>query len=327
RRRTLSRAPPTEERKANYWQWLWLGTFALSLRFLARDTHGGGGNVVNLALCLLAFDAAERDRPRAAGLWLGLSLATKPTQLWLLPVFLLFGKTRAVGWTVVTGLVAALLTLALQRFDITPWQRWIEGSWRLATQGDAFAVPTLDFPPFIWMNQSLRCAIARWGGDVPPDLAARVIMGVPPGLGLSPMVLGWLTRVVSLGLLGWLLTTAWRTRSTPTSRLWVFAGALVVSVLLSPLSWKAHHMALVPMLFLLLQRAVRERRRGHWCVLAAWAVCCLPGKELIGNAADEWGNSVYVVTVWDVVLFAIAMRAARVRGSTDAAPANTPTRA
>ena len=54
----------------------WLLLFVLGARFVRRDTHGGGGNVLNLGLCLLAFDAAERERPREAGLWLGRSLGT-----------------------------------------------------------------------------------------------------------------------------------------------------------------------------------------------------------------------------------------------------------
>src|SRR5262245_34919030 len=40
------RAPPPERAG---WQWMWLATFVLLARFVLRDTHGGGGNLINTA--------------------------------------------------------------------------------------------------------------------------------------------------------------------------------------------------------------------------------------------------------------------------------------
>lgn len=319
RRRTTGPPPSTA---TNYWHVLWLCTFVVGARFVLRDTHGGGGNIVNLALCLLAFDDAERGRERRAGLWLGLSLVTKPTQLWLLPVFLCFGRPRVVAAAVGTAIAGVAVTIALQRFDVAPWLRWIEGSWRIATQADAFATPALDFPAFEWMNQSLRCGLARWLGTVPAEFAARVTLGVPAGLGLDVSTVAMFGRGLALALTGAVLAVAWRVRSSAPARPWVFAAALVLSLLLSPLTWKAHHTALLPVLFLLLRQLHAHRSRALLGVLIAWAICCLPGKEIVGDAVDEWCNSLYVVTAWDIVLLAIALAmawsAAREHG--DAAP-------
>lgn len=303
------RAPPgLVPTTTNGWHWLWLAMFGIGLRFVLRDTHGGGGNLITLALCLVAFDAAERDRPRLAGLLLGFSLATKPTQLWLVPVLWLLGRPRAVVWTLVTGAAAVLVTLVLQRFDVAPWLRWMEGTWRFSTQSDAFAVPAFEFPKFEWMNQSLRCALARWLGDVPPQYEQLVVLGMPNGLGLGTATVAWITRLVSLLLLGTLFVAAWRARAVAAARPFVFAAALVVSVLLSPISWKAHHVALLPVLFLLLLDFVRTRRGLP--ILVGWAVCCLPGSDVIGDDRGEWMNSVYVVTASDLVLFGWAVRRA-----------------
>ncbi|MCA8951028.1 MAG: DUF2029 domain-containing protein [Planctomycetes bacterium] len=318
RRLTAGRAPA--EAGSAWWHRLWLITFVLGARFILRDTHGGGGNLINVAFCLLAFVAAEGGRAGLAGALLGFSLATKPTQLWLLPVLLLLGHRRTVLWAVVAGVAAAGLTLLLQRFDVGPWLRWIEGSWSIATQRDPWADPALEFPPFEWMNQSLRFAVARWFGSVPPGFAARVEWGIaPPGLGLGVAAVGALARGLALALLAVLLVACHRRRGDPAARMWLFAGALVLSLLLSPLSWKAHHVALLPVLFLLAQ----DRR---WFVLLGWfALCALPGRDLIdrfalyalpgrepiGDAADEWLNSVYVVTVWDIALLLLAVWCAR----------------
>lgn len=317
------RAPPpaaTQQRIATRsWQLLCIGTFVLGLRFVLRDMHGGGGNIINLGLCLGAFWLAERQRPAAAGLLLAFSLVTKPTQLWLLPVFWLLGHRRTLGWTVLSAAMFVLLTALLQRLELAPWWRWIEGSWRLGTQPDPFAVPALDFPPFEWMNQSLRCALARWFGEVPEQYAARVLVGMPPGLGWSTTAVAWLVRGSSLAALWLVLSTAWRARHHATARLWTFAAALVLSVLLSPLSWKAHHVALLPVLLLLLQRTVASSgaRRG-WLIalLLGWTVCCLPGGDLVGDDRSEWLNSLYIVTAWDVLLLLVAVRIARATSST-----------
>ncbi len=283
------------------WQWIWLATFLVGLRFVLRDTHGGGGNLVNLALCLSAYDAAERGRPARAGLMLGFSLATKPTQLWLLPIFLLLGRGRAVAWTIATGAAAVLATLALQRFDTSTWFEWIEGTWRFSTQPNAFAVPAFEFPEFEWMNQSLRCALARWLGDVPPEYAALVETGMPPGAGLDVATVAAITRIVSGLAFAALGYVAWTVRRHRSARPYVFAGALLLSVLLSPLSWKAHHVALLPVLFLLVLRLRHDR--GARVLLGGWAICVLPGGDIVGDAAGEWLNSIYLVTAWDVVLF------------------------
>lgn len=305
RRLAAPRAPPLP---AAAWHWLWLGMFLLGARFVLRDTHGGGGNLINLGLCLGAFAAAESGRPRLAGLLLGISLATKPTQVWLWPVLLLFGHRRAAAWTLVAGAAAVLLTLAMQRFDLQLWLRWLDGSLQIATQADAFADPALDFPKFEWMNQSLRPALHRWLGSVPPDLAARVAWGMPPGLGLPARVVAAITSLCGLLLLATVLLQAHRRRADAGARLWLFAAALVLSLLLSPLCWKAHHVALLPLLFLLLLQAVTAPSRWRWVWLLLWALCCLPGQDMVGDAADEWLNSVYVLPAWNVVLLLYAVR-------------------
>ena len=151
-------APPPERAR---WQWTWLATFVLLARFVLRDTHGGGGNLINTALVLLAFHDAENGRERRAGVWLAISLVTKPTMVWLLPVLALVGRWRTLGSTAVAGALLVLATFTLQRFELAPWWRWLQGSWALATQADPWAVPAFDFPPFEWMNQALRFAIAR----------------------------------------------------------------------------------------------------------------------------------------------------------------------
>jgi hypothetical protein len=303
------RAPPEERAR---WQWTWLATFVLLTRFVLRDTHGGGGNLINVALVLLAFGDAENGRERRAGCWLAISLVTKPTMVWLLPVFALFGRWRTVAATVVGGALLVLATFALQRFELEPWWRWLQGSWALAAQADPWAVPAYDFPPFEWMNQALRFAVARWCGEVPAEFAKRVPWGVTSGLGASAAAVAWLVRAASAVLLLAVLAAARRARGDRLARAWVVAAALVLTLLLSPITWKAHHVALLPVLLLVWRDAVVPRARGARWLLAIWfVVVSLPGQEVAGKDADEWFNSLYVVTIGDVALLVYALARAR----------------
>ncbi|MBL8752503.1 MAG: DUF2029 domain-containing protein [Planctomycetes bacterium] len=306
------RAPPARLLDDTRWQLLWLGTFVLLARFLLRDTHGGGGNLINAAFAVLALHASERGHDRRAGLWLAVSLVTKPNLVWLLPVFALFGRWRTLLWTGAFGGAALLATVALQRFDVAPWWRWLQGSWAMTVQPDPWAVPAFDFPPFEWMNQALRFALARWFGTVPDEFVQRVAWGVTPGLGLPADRVASAVRLGTLLLLGVLCWAAFRLRRNAAARPWLVAATLVLSLLLSPISWKGHHVALLPVVLLLLHRAVGQRARGAWWLLGGWYTsCALLGGDLVGDDCDEWLNSIYVVTLGDLALFAAALCGAR----------------
>jgi hypothetical protein len=45
----------------------------------------------------------------------------------------------------------------------------------------------------------------------------------------------------------------------------------------------------------------------------------MPGQDLIGNDGDEWLNSTYAITAWDLVLLAVALHHARVAARSTAA--------
>jgi chromate transport protein ChrA len=293
------------------WQWLWLGAFLLGARFVLRDTHGGGGNAINTALAVGAFLCAERGRDRTAGALLAFSLVTKPTMVWLLPVAWICGQRRALGWTAAWTAGFGLLAFALCRGDFAPWARWWAGSWSLMTQADPWADPAHGFPRFAWMNTSLRLCVARWCGDVPAEFAARVPGGIADGLGLAAPTVAWLTRAAGAAVLAAVLAAAWRGRAAASGRLWAVAAALVATLLLSPITWKGHHVALLPALLLTLHRAVVGRDRAAATLLAIWFVpCALPGGDLVGDAMDERLNSLYVVTFGDLALLAYAVRRA-----------------
>lgn len=308
RRLPTGRSPPDQSR----FNWLVLATLLTAARFVLRDTHGGGGNLINLAICLRAYESAERGRPTTAGLWLGLSLLTKPTQLLLLPVFWLLGHKSAVGWALATISGGVLFSIALTNGDLSAWQRWLNGSIAFTSQQDPFVVPRFGFPPFEWMNQSLRCAMARWLGTVPPDFANRVKLGVVPGFGLSLATTAFATRFLSIGATLILFYKAGKAKNGAAhAKVMVFCAALILSLALSPLSWKAHHVAMLPLLFALIRKATEQRSYAARWLLAAFIIGCALGREILGDDIDELGNSLYIVSALDCALFLAAIIGAK----------------
>jgi hypothetical protein len=282
-------------------------TAVLAGRYLLRDTHGGGGNLINLALALGAFDLAERRRDLPAALLLGASLATKPTTALLVPVLLVMGHARLAlaGTAAALGLVG--LALAVHGQGLAPLRTWAEGAFAYATQPDLFAPPHLGLPPFTWMNQCLRCAVARYLGEVPAELAAQV-PGFVQGAGWPPAVTAWIARGLGASVLVATLAFARRARGSYAGRLRGLAAGLCAGLLLSPISWKAHHTALIPAFFLLLVAVVRGDRRARALAVAYFLLCVAGGGDLVGEAAKEWQQSLYLATFGTLALLGSTVR-------------------
>src|SRR5690606_21716452 len=307
RHHALLRAPWLAHRV----EWLLLGTFLLAGRYVLRDTHGGGGNSINLALALLAFVCSERGRPLLGGAFLGISLATKPTTVLLLPLFLVLDRVRIAAVATLVALAAFTLALVLHG-SAEPGRQWIEGSLAYARIEDVGQQPEHGFPPFTWMNQSLRYAVQRWLGVTAPAHAAEV-PGFFPGLGLAPAVTVWITRILRAGLLGATLLFAHRRRATAAGRFAALAATLAGGLLLSPISWKAHHVALLPVFLLLTIRAFDGNRAARVLWVAYFVLCSAGGGDLVGDAAKEWQQSLYLATFGTLGLWAWLLAAERSR--------------
>lgn len=290
--------------------WLLAATVALGARYVLRDTHGGGGNLINLALVLSSCAAAARGRGIAAGLLLGFSLATKPTAVLFLPLLWIFGHRRAAGVAVVAALGFTAIALAALDQGLAPLQRWATGTHAYATMRDLFAEPALGFPPFSWMNQSLRCALTRYAGTVPEPFAAQVAYFFP-GLQFDTGTVVLLRAATTLLLLAITAVVVVRARRNDAARAPAIAAVLALSLLLSPISWKAHHVVLLPALTLVVGLAA-ARRREAWAFLAIYALALGPGEDLIGKSLKNTQQSLYVFTAGTLALWGICLRATAV---------------
>lgn len=285
---------------------VYLFVVLLCSRYLLRDTHGGGGNLINLYFLVQASAWAMDGRQRAGGLLLGLSLATKPTGILMLPLWALLGWRRGLSWAVGAGLGLVTLSLVLLRQGMAPFLRWFDGSLRYASMQDLFVEPAFGFPPFAWMNQCLRCAVARFCGTVPDSYASQVPQ-FGQGLGLAPEAYAWISR--GLGLLLLLVTglLIHRCRRLPAARLWSLAAVLSLSLLLSPISWKAHHVALMPFFFALGLRAMGPARpRWIWAFAALYLLTCQLGEALVTKEGKMIQQAWYLTTWGTLACLGIA---------------------
>lgn len=296
---TLRRFAPALEGRRHL---ILLITALIASRFILRDTHGGGGNLINLALSLSALALAENGRERSAGWLLGFSLATKPTHVLMLPLLCWFGRWRAAGHAAVAAIAFTGVSLLSLGQGTAPLERWAEGTWAYATADDVFAEPEMGFPEFSWMNQSLRCTVARYAGDVPANYAAQV-PGFVPGLGLDHDITTWITRLLTAGLLIATALAAARDRASRTS---LTAAVLCLSLLVSPISWKAHHVALIPAFFILVIRGM-EGRKWAWWFLLGYAALCLLGEEITGKSLKQVQQSCYFVTGGTIFIWMLCL--------------------
>jgi hypothetical protein len=289
-----------------------LFAFALLLvsRYLLRDTAGGGGNLVYTLLAFVGVERALRGRETSAGLPLALSLVLKPNLSPLLLFLALRGRWRAAASTV----VAAALLFALPGLYFGPRaytelvRRWVSDVVIYEDRDDLHSsalVPDGMPPAMDGMNQSLREAVHRVLRP-PGDSGADDVHLVT----VSASAASWTARLLDLALLAWAALRARRARGERAE--WFAALAfLPLTMLLSPITWKAHHVDLLLCFCALLALAASDTRRRAWLVpfLAGyWVLCDLFSEEIVGSTLRDFLQAFSIVTWLDIVLLALLLR-------------------
>ncbi len=289
--------------------------FALSGRFLFNNLTHGNVNAALLLLALAAVLALQRGRPVAAGSALAAAASIKLLPLFFLGVLVVQRRVRAA-----VAMVAALVVLnALVPAAVLGPERALavsRGFWdKMVAPYAASAVASFDE-----RNLALSAALERHFVD---DPAARTtsllgLRALDPESGRT-FVLGVLVAIA--------LVTLWavrRRRAAPNDRslLRDFALALLVLLLVSPKTWKAHYALLfAPALVFaveLLDARVRTPRRLFACAL--FALAALPllassrgvvGRELSNVLRDASVEPACVLVLWLALVVAGRARPAR----------------
>ena len=274
------------------------GALLLASRYLLRDTAGGGGNLLYAALAALGLDLHFRGKEKTAGLPLALGLALKPNLTPLLLFFLVKRKFRTLGTALGAALLLALLPGLLYGMGryLELWTRWASDVFSYLSLNDlhhAALVPDGMPPAKFAMNQCLREAVHRLFR--PPGDSGAFDVHV---LLLSPAAAAWAARALALALL--LLTAFQAARPAgPRGKVLQVLSFLPLSLLLSPVTWKAHHAALLPLFFVLLLEGARRGWRPLSLpigLLLYYLACDMASQDILGKAAKNYLQALSIVT-------------------------------
>jgi hypothetical protein len=103
------------------------------------------------------------------------------------------------------------------------------------------------------------------------------------------------------------LLVAWRRRRDEVAVNWCFGAVLACSLLFSPLTWKAHHVALLPLFWLALVEGTALRSRAALLALVVYLPTAVLGEEITGKALKNTLQSWYLLTLWDIALVVLAL--------------------
>ena len=198
------------------------------------------GQINLLLLLLVLWDVSRPKRSRLKGIGIGLAAGIKLTPAYFVLYYLLLRPWRAAATAVVT--IAATVGLGWLIQPNASWQYW---------RGMFLDTKWLDRFLFASANQSIRGAIARLSGHMPPTWS-------------------WLLAdacVVAISM--WIAVRLYR-RGEPLLAITV-AGLSATAV--SPFSWSHHWVWFVPMMVYLVHRALTN----SWWWIGAAALFVLMG--------------------------------------------------
>ncbi len=295
--------------------WMTAGVLLILSRFLVRELPECGPNLFLLGLCWLAIYLWTERRDALAGGCLGLAIALKCTPGLLLGYF---AWKRQWKFAASAAATAAAFTLAPALWQgptdyALHMQIWLTHLRLGAGQND----PSQGvLGPETLQNLSLRPAIARGLMHLPAGHVARLDHPwYVDFLNLPPQTAGWIVKAALLVLL---TAVAWRVRGPIVRRddpavLWECAAVGVLALLLSPITWYQHCVALLPAFYLLARSAASRGRADRWTVSVAVmfvVVHLVLSRGLIGRDLTMLMAS-YHVTTWTLVAALFATLAAR----------------
>lgn len=284
----------------------------LASRYVLRDMAGGGGNLLFAALALFGIDRALRGRALSGGASLAFSLVLKPNLALFVLALALRRRWKACAATALCALALycapAVIHGAGPYFDLT--RRWLADVVdyaRASDLRDPRQVPVGMPLASTSMNQSLRDAVDRLARPSFGSEAVDVHL-----FELSPETAAAIARTLGLALA---VLTCWVTVRAPPGRgeLVAVLAFLPLGLLLSPISWKAHHAVLLPLFCVLVASAVEAlpRKRLLWLLALYFVACDLASEEIVGDGGKELLQSLSIVTWGDVALLLAALAVAR----------------
>ena len=275
--------------------WVAAGALGLTSRFVLRDLVDAGQNTIVVAVTWAGLWAWTRHQPKLGGLLVGLAAALKLTPLSFLAYFALKRDWRMAGYTAAAALVLSLTPMAWTgpsgfARDVGTWTRGVTMELKPADPSRGILGP--DDP----RNQALRPALAR-------VLAST---GTP----FSPSGTIWLIRALMIAFAS---AVAWSLRhplGSPRNPRVVkeCAAVALLALLVSPIMWLSHAVAILPACYVLLARHAASGESSAMARLSIGTLIVtslLLNHAFLGDALSELELSASLFT-WSFVLLLIA---------------------
>jgi alpha-1,2-mannosyltransferase len=263
-----------------------VGAVLLVFRFVLDTFVLGQVNALVVALAVAHIYLYHRERRFISAIVLAIAISIKLTPALLVVYHLARMRLKfAIACTgiVVAVTIASLLPFGVNGFDV--FQMFLRRTVK-NEQGYDFSYSG---------NQSLRGAIAR----------LRISSEETKSSEDARNTIDWGTIVGSILLLSLGAFAARRV----TNELGAAAPFFCAFVLVSPLSWKAHYVVLIPAAARLLCEAVGSQKRAivMSAYLAAFGLFNLTSQRIIGVAAAEWADQRSLVLVGALIVFIVCV--------------------
>jgi hypothetical protein len=293
--------------------WVAVGSVVLTSRFLLRDLLDAGQNVAIVAVTWAGILLWSRNRWRLAGASLGLAIALKLTPIAFVAYFGWKRQWRVVIWSLA---VAMILTL-------TPayWMGWLSLGDHLDLWTRTLAAASLHNDPRIGVmglesaqNLSLRPALARFLMHIPAGADGQGRFEHPLNVDLLTLPPGVAAAVVRMLVTAAVAAGAFLTRRPLTSprdprAVWECAGVSVMVLLLSPITWRAHAVAVLPAVYLILRNAAVSGvvlRSGRIALSMLMVSSLILSRGVAGPIVSGLVHAYYLFT-WTFLVLAFSM--------------------
>jgi hypothetical protein len=272
-----------------------------------------GVNLALVALSWLAVECWTRHRDWAGGWFLGLAISLKCTPALFLAWFLWKRQWKfalATTLAMVVFSLSPLLVMGPKSYADTLAQ-WAGHVWRGVGQANP-AYGVLGDEPL--QNLSLRPALARYFTVLPEGHRSRIDHSLYFDLGtFSPEAAGWIIKGVLLALVVGVALVFRRPilRRDDPRWLWEAAAVSVLMLLLSPITWGQHCVALFPAFYLMMHRRVAGHPFPMWTKAVLWAYIAgilLLNREVIGKDLTYLLDSYRMPTLFLLGLLAATLR-------------------
>jgi len=267
--------------------------FLMTARLFDEHAQHTQVNVQVLWLVLWAFHLFRQGRPGLGGLSLALAASTKAVPILLLAYLLYKRCWRECAWTVAWLLV---LNVGVLSVVFGP-----SGAARLWTDWHVLAGRELTDPTPTFMNQSLLAGVKR-------AFTAEGGLRDPVAYYVAAWSTGAARTLFEALAVGLGIGMAWLFRKRPGDLTGPWAGGelalcLGAMVVVDPLAWKAHYVALITA-YAFCWWALRQGGAPRWQWGLWWgSLVCVSG-----SAAAIWGGHVsHVLESYDVILAGATM--------------------